>query len=59
MTVPDPVNGFSVYEPGGPGGCAGGDHREDVAATARRFGCSVAMNAGFFNTTDVGIPLRA
>ncbi|XP_055991158.1 N-acetylglucosamine-1-phosphodiester alpha-N-acetylglucosaminidase [Sorex fumeus] len=45
----DPLRTFSVLEPGGPGGCAR-RQRATVQETARRAGCLVAQNGGFFGT---------
>eukprot|EP01126_Amoeba_proteus_P055851 TRINITY_DN6956_c0_g1_i3.p1 TRINITY_DN6956_c0_g1~~TRINITY_DN6956_c0_g1_i3.p1 ORF type:complete len:367 (-),score=60.05 TRINITY_DN6956_c0_g1_i3:112-1212(-) len=52
MTVlDDPLHTFSILEPGGVGGCAGGDHRTKVSQTSGQYNCNVAGNGGFFDIT--------
>jgi exopolysaccharide biosynthesis protein len=46
----NPVKYFSVVEPGVNGGCASSSPRKRVSVTSRLNGCSIASNAGFFNT---------
>eukprot|EP00123_Amoebidium_parasiticum_P011467 comp20731_c1_seq1/m.27107 comp20731_c1_seq1/g.27107 ORF comp20731_c1_seq1/g.27107 comp20731_c1_seq1/m.27107 type:complete len:191 (-) comp20731_c1_seq1:1822-2394(-) len=55
--VPDPLNQFSIYEPGGEGGCAKteGIRKRPSETTAKLDAqgrhCIVAGNGGFFNMT--------
>eukprot|EP00038_Savillea_parva_P011911 m.201056 g.201056 ORF g.201056 m.201056 type:complete len:704 (-) comp21293_c0_seq1:63-2174(-) len=54
----DPVATFSVYEPGHVGGCTDAlpptlrDGRTTVSTSGRAYGCEVAVNAGFFDTSN-------
>ncbi|XP_048881840.1 N-acetylglucosamine-1-phosphodiester alpha-N-acetylglucosaminidase isoform X2 [Brienomyrus brachyistius] len=49
--VSNPLQTFSVLEPGGPGGC-GKPLTETVARTAGTRRCLYAQNGGFFNTKN-------
>ncbi|XP_072169592.1 N-acetylglucosamine-1-phosphodiester alpha-N-acetylglucosaminidase-like [Diadema setosum] len=51
--INNPARTFSVLEPSGAGGCA--DHLlTTVAVSARQENCLLAVNAGFFDTSDGG-----
>jgi N-acetylglucosamine-1-phosphodiester alpha-N-acetylglucosaminidase len=58
LIASDPVATVSVYEPGKVGGCTDAlpptstNGRTVVSNSAGHYGCELAVNAGFFNTTD-------